>query len=59
MRRQQERIAKLLEAAESAADWLCDSNKGTDQHERGEALRDAILDFTRPEREAALKTKTT
>lgn len=29
----------LLFACESAADWLCDSHPGSDQHERGNALR--------------------
>lgn len=36
---------ELLEAAESAIDWLCDSPIGTDQYERGERLRKAVGRF--------------
>jgi len=32
----------LLAAAVEAADWLCDCEPGTDQHERGMKLRRAI-----------------
>lgn len=39
------RVLALVAAAESAEQWLCETLKGTDQHERGIALRDALADF--------------
>lgn len=33
---------KLVEAAKSAADWLCDAHKNSDPWERGQALRKAL-----------------
>lgn len=41
------KTAKLLALAESAADWLCDTQEGSDQHERGVELRKAINAFGR------------
>lgn len=41
-KRHNQRLAELLEAAKNAADWLCDSYKGSDQRERGERLNEAI-----------------
>lgn len=35
-------ITNLLKAAEQAADWLCEATPGTDQYERGMALRKEI-----------------
>lgn len=32
----------LLEAAEVAADWLCDAHTGSDQWERGQKLHKEI-----------------
>lgn len=34
--------AELIEAATEAADWLCDCTPGTDQHDRGLKLRNAL-----------------
>lgn len=39
------RVLALVAAAESAEQWLCETPKGTDQHERGVALRGALADF--------------
>lgn len=39
------RLLALMEAAESAEQWLCDTAPGTDQHERGQALRKALIAF--------------
>lgn len=36
------RLDDLLEAAASAADWLCEARIGTDPYERGIALRLAL-----------------
>lgn len=41
-----ERIAALVEAAESACQWMEDSTEGSDQWERGKELRKAIRDVT-------------
>lgn len=35
-------LPKLVDAAESAADWLCDSDAGSDPEERGRNLRTAL-----------------
>lgn len=32
----------LFNAAEEAADWMCEAEEGTDQYERGAKLREAI-----------------
>jgi len=37
-----EAVPELLEAAINAVDWLCDATPGSDQQERGQALRTAI-----------------
>ncbi len=37
-----ERIRELIEAAQSARDWLQDAPEGSDQWERGQALDLAI-----------------
>lgn len=42
-----EKIAKLVEVAVSAAQWMTDANPGTDQHERGLELQKAIDDVIR------------
>lgn len=39
-------VVVLLAEAESAADWLCAAHEGTDQWERGMALREAIRNVT-------------
>lgn len=36
-------MVRLYEAAKSAADWLLECTRGTDQHERGIALNEAII----------------
>lgn len=37
-------IKTLLERADVAAQWMCDANEGTDQHERGALLDEAMRD---------------
>ncbi len=39
------RIVNLIEAIDSATDWLCDAVRGTDQYERGNELRLALNAF--------------
>lgn len=36
------RDSKIRQAMNEAADWLCDAPTGSDQRERGEALRKAM-----------------
>jgi len=36
------RDSKIRQAMDEAADWLCDAPTGSDQRERGEALRKAM-----------------
>lgn len=38
----------MTEAAESAADWLCDGPVGSDQRERGQLLREALRHLRNP-----------
>jgi len=42
-----EKIAALVAAAQSAADWMLEAPQGTDQHERGEELKKAVDDIIR------------
>lgn len=42
------RIIALVEAAQSASDWLCEAQAGTVPSERGKLLRSALVDFMAP-----------
>jgi len=45
-----ERDARIISAAESAADWMCEASPGTDQFDRGLELRVALEVFKNTER---------